>query len=98
MSEPPAEGGRAGRPASTVEFRRSGIRVDWDPGSDSLLELAEEQGLNPDFNCRAGICSTCKSVLIAGRVTYFEEPLEPPGEGMVLLCCARPDGPVVLDL
>jgi hypothetical protein len=26
------------------------------------------------------------------------QPLEPPAEGNVLLCCSRPDGDVVLDL
>ncbi|WP_404282200.1 FAD-binding oxidoreductase [Mesorhizobium sp. IMUNJ 23033] len=84
--------------AVTVEFRKSGLKAVWDGKAESLLAFAEEQGLSPDFSCRAGICSTCKSGLIAGEVTYFEEPLDEPGEGDVLLCCSKPLGSVVLDI
>lgn len=84
--------------AVTVEFRKSGVTAVWDGKAESLLAFAEEQGLSPDFSCRAGICSTCKSRLIEGNVTYFEEPLDEPGAGEVLLCCSRPRGAVVLDI
>lgn len=84
--------------AATVEFRRSGVTAVWDDASESLLAFAEEEGLSPEFSCRAGICSTCKSRLVAGEVDYFEEPLETLAEGEVLLCCARPRGSVVLDI
>ncbi|WP_192257682.1 2Fe-2S iron-sulfur cluster-binding protein [Mesorhizobium silamurunense] len=82
----------------TVEFRKSGRTAAWDPTAASLLAFAEDQGLSPDFSCRAGICGTCKSRLVSGEVAYFEVPLDelPPGE--VLLCCSRPRGSVVLDL
>ena len=33
-----------------------------------------------------------------GEVEYFEEPLEVPEAGHVLICCSRPKGRVVLDL
>lgn len=84
--------------AATVEFRKSGLTVAWDDAAGSLLDLAEAQGLSPDFSCRAGICSTCKSRLVEGEVAYFEDPLDEPGSGEVLLCCARPLGPVILDI
>jgi uncharacterized protein len=81
-----------------VEFRRSGISAMWDAKSQSLLSFAEEQGLSPAFSCRAGICGTCISSLIAGSVTYIEEPLDEVAQGRVLLCCSRPQGSVVVDL
>jgi ferredoxin-NADP reductase/ferredoxin len=84
--------------AAIVEFRRSGITAVWDASCDSLLSFAENQGLSPAFSCRSGICSTCKSTLISGSVTYFEEPLDEVPEGSVLLCCSKPHGPVVLDI
>lgn len=81
-----------------VSFRRSGVQAAWDAAAYSLLDFAEAQGLCPDFSCRAGICSTCKSALLSGEVEYFEEPLEELEQGEVLLCCSRPRGPVVIDI
>lgn len=82
----------------TVQFLPSGTRVVWDPSCHSLLELAEQAGLAPAFNCRAGVCNTCHVGLRQGQVEYFEEPLEAPTNGGVLLCCSRPIGAVTLDL
>ncbi|MFI4997027.1 MAG: 2Fe-2S iron-sulfur cluster-binding protein [Hyphomicrobiales bacterium] len=81
-----------------VIFQKSGRGADWDPNSYSLLEFAEEQGLNPAFSCRAGICSTCKTQLVSGEVGYFEEPLEDLEDGAALLCCSKPLTDVVLDM
>ena len=84
--------------ATTVEFRKSGLRAVWDGAATSLLAFAEDQGLSPEFSCRAGICGTCKSQLISGDVAYFEEPLDELKAGEVLLCCSKPRGSVVLDI
>ncbi len=85
-------------PAPSVEFRRSGRRALWTENSHSLLDLAEAQGLRPDFSCRSGVCGTCKTRVLAGNVRYFEEPLDPVEPGHALICCAQPKGSVVLDL
>lgn len=82
----------------TVQFLPSDTRIVWDSSCHSLLELAEQAGLAPAFNCRAGICNTCQVGLRQGQVEYFEEPLEAPANGRVLLCCSRPIGTVTLDL
>lgn len=82
----------------TVEFRKSGRTAIWNATAESLLAFAEDQGLSPDFSCRAGICGTCKSHLVAGEVDYFEEPLDELAPGEVLLCCSKPKGSLVLDL
>ena len=92
-TEPPVTDG-----AITVTFRKSGRSVSWVDGAGSLLSFAESHGLAPDFSCRAGVCGTCKTGLIEGEVAYFEEPLDDPGAGQVLICCARPTCAVVLDL
>jgi ferredoxin-NADP reductase/ferredoxin len=84
--------------AGSVTFRKSGRAASWDGSAGSLLELAESAGLTPDFSCRAGLCSTCKCTLVSGEVAYFEDPLDPPEAGKVLICCSRPVGPVVLDI
>jgi uncharacterized protein len=81
-----------------IEFRKSGIKANWDGASESLLAFAEAQGLSPEFSCRAGICSTCKASVISGDVEYFEDPLDDVEKGFALLCCSKPVGSLVLDL
>lgn len=84
--------------AITVTFRKSGRSVEWVEGAESLLSFVEGHGLAPEFSCRAGVCGTCKTGLVDGEVAYFEDPLDDPGAGQVLICCARPKGNLVLDL
>jgi hypothetical protein len=36
------------------------------------------------------VCHTCVTPLLAGGVTYSPDPLEPPADGEVLICCAQP--------
>ncbi|MGH7463007.1 MAG: 2Fe-2S iron-sulfur cluster-binding protein, partial [Longimicrobiales bacterium] len=84
--------------ALSVHFLPSGTRVAWDQNCHSLLDLAEQAGLTPSFNCRAGLCNTCQVTLREGSVEYFETPLDAPANGDILLCCARPTTAVTLDL
>lgn len=81
-----------------VRFRNGGDPVQWRPQASNLLELLEDAGYAPDFSCRAGICGTCALKVLSGEVVYDEEPLEDPGDGRVLLCCARPKTDILLDL
>lgn len=85
-------------PTAEVIFARSAKSVSWTEAAHSLLDLAEAAGLAPEFSCREGICNTCRTGLAEGRVEYFDAPLQMPEPGQVLLCCARPQGRVVLDL
>ncbi len=96
MPEQPAAS--AARSEGEVTFRKSNTSAQWTGSAGSLLELAEDSGLNPEFSCRAGICNTCKCGLVSGEVEYFEDPLIQPEAGQVLICCSRPKGPVVLDI
>ncbi|WP_225031737.1 2Fe-2S iron-sulfur cluster-binding protein [Paraburkholderia sp. XV] len=63
-----------------------------------MLEFAEQHGYAPAFSCRIGVCNTCVTSLVDGKIEYTEEPLEPPSEGTLLLCCAKPAGSVTLAL
>ncbi|MFA6265876.1 MAG: 2Fe-2S iron-sulfur cluster-binding protein [Pseudolabrys sp.] len=83
--------------ASRVTFSVSNRTVDWDESFDNLLEFAEAQGLNPPYSCRSGICNSCMRDIV-GEVTYVEEPLREPGEGLALICCSIPKGDVAIDL
>ena len=89
------------RPAGAgpmVSFARSNLALRWDPAFQSLLELAEACDVPVRWACRTGVCHNCETGLIAGAVDYFVEPLTPPGDGDLLICCSRPRADVVLDL
>ncbi len=81
-----------------VAFARSGLTVRWSDAQGSLLELAESCDVPTRWSCRSGVCHTCVTPLLAGDTSYSPDPLELPEPGQVLLCCARPDTDVVLDL
>ena len=82
-----------------VSFARSGIATRWRASAyQSLLELAEACDVPVRWSCRTGVCHSCETGLVSGLVTYEPEPLDPPAEGNLLLCCARPEGDVVVDI
>jgi ferredoxin-NADP reductase/MOSC domain-containing protein YiiM/ferredoxin len=89
--------GAAG-PGPAVSFTRSGLTVAWSPKFQNLLELAEACDVPVKWSCRTGVCHTCECALVGGAVAYQPDPLEPPGEGNVLICCAQPKGDVEIDL
>jgi ferredoxin-NADP reductase/MOSC domain-containing protein YiiM len=89
------------RPAGAgpmVSFARSNLAVRWDAAFQSLLELAEACDVPVRWACRTGVCHNCESGLIAGAVDYLPDPIEPPMEGNLLICCSRPRADIVLDL
>jgi ferredoxin-NADP reductase/MOSC domain-containing protein YiiM len=81
-----------------VTFLRSGIAPRWDTRFHSLLELAEACSVPVRWSCRTGVCHTCESGLVDGRITYSPEPLDSPAEGVALICCAVPTSDIALDL
>ena len=88
-------------PAGTgplVTFARSGISAPFGTSSRSVLELADACDVPARWSCRTGVCHTCTTPLLSGGVTYSPDPLEPPADGEVLICCARPSTDLVLDM
>ncbi len=81
-----------------VTFARSGVTATWNPECETILDLAEHQGLSPPYSCRSGICRTCMCELVEGEVDYLEEPLHAPDPGAVLICVSRPKTKLVLDV
>lgn len=92
------------RPAGTagvgpkISFTRSGLTVPWDSRYGSLLEFAEACDLPVRWSCRVGVCHTCESGLIEGKIRYAPEPLDLPSDGNVLICCSTPLSEIELDL
>jgi ferredoxin len=98
LVQPPHPPEGAAGPGPVVSFARSGLDVPWSPAYQSLLEFAEACDVPVKWSCRTGVCHTCECALIGGSVQYDPEPLEPPAEGNVLICCARPETEAELDL
>jgi ferredoxin len=81
-----------------VTFVRSNLTVRWDDQYSSLLDFAEACDVPVGFGCRTGVCHNCESGILAGDVTYDTQPLEPPPDGRVLVCCTHPASELTLDL
>jgi ferredoxin-NADP reductase/DMSO/TMAO reductase YedYZ heme-binding membrane subunit len=66
----------------------------------SLLEIAEEAGVNIDFECRSGICGRCKTRLLGGCVTMETQDAltdEDKSKNIILMCQARASDPVMVE-
>jgi ferredoxin-NADP reductase/MOSC domain-containing protein YiiM len=81
-----------------VTFARSDVATAFPDSAHNVLELAETCDVPTRWSCRTGVCHTCLTPLLAGEVRYSPDPLEPPTDGQVLICCAQPTSDVVLDL
>ncbi|KAI5920884.1 pyruvate kinase-like protein [Camillea tinctor] len=79
-----AASGEVGR--ARVKFVRSKTSAEWVKDKPmSLLELAESQGLTPDYGCRVGACGSCATKLMCGSVSGRIQ-----ADGTVLACSATP--------
>ena len=85
-------------PGPLVSFARTGLSLRWGPTFHSLLELAEACDVPVRWSCRAGVCHTCETGLVAGKIGYRPDPIDAPADGNVLICCSQPEGDVVIDL
>jgi ferredoxin-NADP reductase/DMSO/TMAO reductase YedYZ heme-binding membrane subunit len=74
-----------------LTFSRSDKSVALTPDK-SLLEIAEDAGVNIDFECRSGICGRCKTRLLGGCVTMETQDAlgdEDRANNVILMCQAH---------
>ncbi len=84
---------------ATVRFGRSNVTVEVTPAL-TLLEAAEDAGVEIPFDCRSGVCGQCKTRLVSGRVRMdAEDALDAKvrAAGLVLACQARATRDCVVD-
>ena len=80
----------------TVTFSKSGKRIPWDASADSLLELAESNGVEVQSGCRAGSCGSCQTRVDTGEVEYNQQADADVEPGHCLLCITIPKGDLTL--
>lgn len=80
-----------------IKFDKTGCDVKWTGTSHSILDVADENGVEIDCGCRSGDCGTCATAIRSGEVNYIKEPGVPPAPGTILTCIAVPKCDVVLD-
>ena len=82
-----------------VNFYRSAVACKVSP-DETLLESSEKNGVLIPSGCRQGVCGTCRTRLLSGRVRMeTEEALndELRSQGFILPCVSRPLGDITLD-
>ncbi len=98
-SERPLTGNSNAGEGAEIVFNQSEKTIIWESDADSILDLAEANGLNPPYSCRQGICGTCECRILEGEVEYSETPTAEVDEGSVLICISKPKtSKVVFDL
>lgn len=81
-----------------VTFTRSGKSVEC-LDSKTVLEAAQEAGLDPAFSCQGGTCQTCM-VKVQGDIDQEEALAIGPIErekGYALICVGKPRGDLIVD-
>lgn len=69
------------------------------PSNKSLLQLAQESGLNPTYGCGMGVCHQCICKKQSGQVRNMKTgKLSDQGPEEIQLCISQPHSNVVLDL
>jgi ferredoxin-NADP reductase len=74
-----------------VEFAGSGISFMVAPGQ-SILELAEEHGIDVDSSCQEGTCGTCETRVISGIPDHRDSvlgPRERAANKTMMICVSR---------
>jgi len=84
----------------TVEFRGTKKTLEWDDRYETILDMAEQNGIDIDSDCGIGVCGTCRTKLISGEVDMEEDSgLDDSDldQNMILPCVSIPETDIIID-
>lgn len=101
VSVPPSHLDAAAAPTvtATATFARSNKTAALPP-SKTILEAAEDVGVDIDYSCRVGTCGVCKVKLLSGAVTMeIDDALDPADktQNVILACQAKATSDLSVD-
>jgi ring-1,2-phenylacetyl-CoA epoxidase subunit PaaE len=90
----------AGANETRVEFVMDGRRRSFSmqTGTESILDAAGRAGIDLPYSCRAGVCSTCRTKLVRGKVEMKENYALEDWEleqGFILACQSHAQTPEI---
>ena len=95
-----SQGGSEGPEDVEVSVQGDLFTVTVQPGM-TILEAAQDAGVEIPFSCTVGGCASCRVKLVAGKVALGEPNCLDPDErkeGYILACVSRPLGPCKVEV